>query len=178
VWSPAGGLGRTGVVGMQCGRRTLRRGQDTRSQVRDLRSGCQLDHWKPDEGGHRPSIGEDGEPAEGLGGGQAIIGADRDNHVGPSPELTARGADRDPALTAERPCPSHEPLRLLVGEHQLEQPEDAQQEKEPADSHAHSLVSAFALSGEANAVRRVPERLHAGAGTERSSNTKTHVANT
>ena len=138
MWSPAGGLGLADAAGMQCGRGTVRRGQDTRRQTRDLRSGRQLDRWKTDQGGHRPGIGEHREPAKRLGGGQAIVGSHRDNDVGASPQLTARGADRHPAQAAQGPCPCHEPLRLLVGERQLEQPKDAQKEEEPADNHARS----------------------------------------
>ena len=63
------------------------------------------------------------------------------------------------AEPAQRPGPGHEPLRLLVGEQQLEQPEDAEEDEEPAETHARSLSGGTGTAS-------------CSCGTERASNTK------
>src|SRR5215211_7406942 len=155
-----------GVAGVDERRGLLGRGLDRRSQAGDLGPGRQVGRPPPDQGRLRLGVGEDGDPAEDLGGGDAVVGSHRDDHECPSPQPAGRGADRDPALSPQRPRPGHEGPRLLVGEQQLERPEDADGEEEPTDTHARSLSGGS------------PGRLHAGAGMDETSNTKSLAADT
>ena len=85
----------------------------------------------------------------------------------------------EPVVAAQRQRPPHEPLRLMPGEQQLEQPERAQEEEDPADPHARSLCRRWLSGTGATArIRVTPEQPHARAGTGTSSNTKSHGANT
>src|ERR671912_278127 len=130
-------------TGMDGRRGGVGRDQDPRGEARDRRPGRQLGRGQPDQGRHRPGVGEHGDPAQRLGRGDAVVGPHRHRHVRASPHLAGRGADRHPPLPSQGPGPPHEALCLLVGEHQLEQPEHAEQDEGRADAHARSFVMAF-----------------------------------
>src|SRR5215211_6551016 len=52
----------------------------------DERRGRQVGRPPPDQGRLRLGVGEDGDPAEDLGGGDAVVGSHRDDHECPSPQ--------------------------------------------------------------------------------------------